>query len=47
MAIGVFFVKFDIEAHLALHDTDKPLGDTTIDLGYQQMKRLEGSNPIN
>ncbi len=47
MAIGVFIVKFNIEAHLALHDTDKPLGDTTIDLRYQQMKRLEGSNPMN
>lgn len=47
MAIGVFFVQFDIEAHIALHDTDKPLGDTTIDLRYQQKKSLEGSNPIN
>ena len=33
MAIGIVFVKSDIEAHIALHDTYKPLGDTTINPG--------------
>ena len=47
MAIGIVFVKSDIEAHIALRDTDKPLGDTTINLRYQQKKGLKGSNPIN
>ncbi|MEI2469147.1 hypothetical protein ACIQX3_11520 [Peribacillus frigoritolerans] len=38
------FVKSDIEALIALRDTDKPLDDTAKDLVYQQKERLEGSN---
>ena len=40
------FVQSDIEALIALRDTDKPLGDTANDLLYQQKERLEGSNEI-
>ncbi|MFJ5717442.1 hypothetical protein QNH39_02205 [Neobacillus novalis] len=38
------FVQSDIEALIALRDTDKPLDDTAKDLVYQQKERLEGSN---
>ncbi|MBO1515322.1 winged helix-turn-helix domain-containing protein [Metabacillus bambusae] len=38
------FVQSDIEALIALRDTDKPLDDTAKDLVYQQTERLEGSN---
>jgi DNA-binding transcriptional regulator YhcF (GntR family) len=38
------FVQSDIEALIALRDTDKPLDDTAKDLMYQQKERLEGSN---
>ncbi len=37
------FVQSDIEALIALRDTDKPLSDTAIDLVFQQKERLEGS----
>ncbi|MDQ0201762.1 hypothetical protein [Neobacillus ginsengisoli] len=37
------FVQSDIEALIALRDTDKPLDDTAKDLAYQQKERLEGS----
>ena len=38
------FVQSDIEALIALRDTDKPLDDTAKDLVDQQKERLEGSN---
>ena len=38
------FVQSDIEALIALRDTDKSLGDTAKDLVYQQKERLEESN---
>ncbi|MEY2195873.1 hypothetical protein AB7942_24530 [Neobacillus sp. BF23-41] len=38
------FVQSDIEALIALRDTDKPLDDTAKDLVYQQEERIEGSN---
>lgn len=38
------FVQSDIEALIALRDTDKPLDDTAKDLVYQQKERLEGTN---
>ena len=38
------FVQSDIEALIALRDTDKPLSDTAKDLVFQQKERLEGSN---
>jgi NADH dehydrogenase/NADH:ubiquinone oxidoreductase subunit G len=38
------FVQSDIEALIALRDTDKPLDDTAKDLVYQQKERLERSN---
>ncbi|MFC0468987.1 hypothetical protein ACFFHM_00015 [Halalkalibacter kiskunsagensis] len=38
------FVQSDIEALIALRDTDKPLDDTAKDLVHQQKERLEGSN---
>ncbi|OAS86946.1 hypothetical protein [Metabacillus litoralis] len=38
------FVQSDIQALIALRDTDKPLDDTAKDLVYQQKERLEGSN---
>jgi chromosome segregation ATPase len=38
------FVQSDIEALIALRDTDKPLDDTSKDLAYQQKERLESSN---
>ncbi|WP_062239900.1 hypothetical protein [Fictibacillus sp. FJAT-27399] len=38
------FVQSDIEALIALRDTDKPLDDTAKDLVYQQKERVEGSN---
>jgi DNA-binding transcriptional regulator YhcF (GntR family) len=37
------FVQTDIEALIALRDTDKPLDDTAKDLVHQQKERLEGS----
>jgi chromosome segregation ATPase len=40
------FVQSDIEALVALRDTDRPLDDTAKDLAYQQKERLEGSNDI-
>lgn len=36
------FVQSDIEALIALRDTDKPLDDTAKDLAYQQRQKLEG-----
>jgi hypothetical protein len=38
------FVQSDIEALIALRDTDKPLDDTAKDIVYKQKERLEGSN---
>ncbi|MBT2725606.1 hypothetical protein J7E63_01465 [Bacillus sp. ISL-75] len=38
------FVQSDIEALIALRDTDKPLDDMAKDLVYQQKERIEGSN---
>lgn len=38
------FVQSDIEALIALRDTDKPLDDTAKDLVHQQKERLEGTN---
>src|SRR3954470_4912227 len=38
------FVQSDIEALIALRDTDKPLSDTAKDLVDQQKERLEESN---
>jgi predicted nucleic acid-binding Zn-ribbon protein/biotin operon repressor len=38
------FVQSDIEALIALRDTDKPLDDTAKALVYEQRERLEGSN---
>ncbi|QNF27826.1 hypothetical protein [Metabacillus elymi] len=38
------FVQSDIQALIALRDTDKPLDNTAKDLVYQQKERLEGSN---
>jgi predicted nucleic acid-binding Zn-ribbon protein len=38
------FVQSDIEALIALRDTDKPLDDTAKDLVNQQKERFEGSN---
>ncbi|MFL6517630.1 MAG: hypothetical protein ACJ8GL_06105 [Bacillus sp. (in: firmicutes)] len=38
------FVQSDIEALIALRDTDKPLDDTAKDLVYQQKERLEEFN---
>lgn len=38
------FVESDIEALIALRDTDKPLDDTARDLVYQQKERSEGFN---
>jgi predicted transcriptional regulator len=38
------FVQSDIEALIALRDTDKPLDDTAKDLVYKQKEKLEGSN---
>jgi chromosome segregation ATPase len=38
------FVQSDIEALIALRDTDKPLDDTAKDLAYQQKERLAGFN---
>lgn len=38
------FVQSDIEALIALRDTDKPLDDTAKELADQQKDRLEGSN---
>ncbi|MBT2758097.1 hypothetical protein J7E71_19710 [Mesobacillus foraminis] len=38
------FVQSDIEALVALRDTDKPLDDTAKDLVRQQKERLEGTN---
>ncbi|WP_338471519.1 hypothetical protein R4Z10_01745 [Niallia sp. XMNu-256] len=38
------FVQSDIEALIALRDTDKPLSDTAIDLVFQQKERLEETN---
>ena len=38
------FVQSDIEALIALRDTDKPLSDTAKHLVDQQKERLEGSN---
>ncbi|MGE7767736.1 hypothetical protein [Peribacillus sp. NPDC096540] len=38
------FIHSDIEALIALHDTDKPLDDTAKDLVYQQKDRLEETN---
>ncbi|MGG3468789.1 hypothetical protein ABES02_15070 [Neobacillus pocheonensis] len=38
------FVQSDIEALVALRDTDKPLDDTAKDLVHQQLERLEESN---
>ncbi|WP_419954691.1 hypothetical protein ACN6MT_02500 [Neobacillus niacini] len=38
------FVQTDIEALIALRDTDKPLDSTAKDLAYQQKERLEGLN---
>ncbi|WP_066300967.1 hypothetical protein [Bacillus sp. FJAT-29937] len=38
------FVQSDIEALIALRDTDKPLDDTAKDLVNQQKERLEESN---
>jgi hypothetical protein len=38
------FVQSDIEALIALRDTDKPLDDTAKDLAYQQKERLKGLN---
>jgi hypothetical protein len=35
------FIQSDIEARIALSDTDKPLGDTAKDLVYKQKERLE------
>ncbi|UCZ52150.1 hypothetical protein LGQ02_15030 [Bacillus shivajii] len=37
------FVQTDIEALIALRDTEKPLDDTAKDLVYQQKARLAGS----
>lgn len=36
------FVQSDIEALIALRDTDKPLDDTAKDLAFQQKQKLEG-----
>jgi ATP-dependent Lon protease len=38
------FVRTDIEALIALRDTDKPLDDTAKELVNQQQERLEGHN---
>ena len=38
------FVQSDIEALIALRDTDKPLGDTAKDIVLQQKERLEDFN---
>jgi NADH dehydrogenase/NADH:ubiquinone oxidoreductase subunit G len=38
------FVQSDIEALIALRDTDKPLDDTARGLAYQQKETLERSN---
>ncbi|MFS0638815.1 hypothetical protein AB1K84_23265 [Mesobacillus foraminis] len=38
------FVQSDIEALVALRDTEKPLDDTAKDLVHQQKERLEGTN---
>jgi chromosome segregation ATPase len=38
------FVQSDMEALIALRDTDKPLDDTAKDLAYQQKERLKGLN---
>ncbi|WP_121610220.1 hypothetical protein [Mesobacillus foraminis] len=38
------FVLSDIEALVALRDTDKPLDDTAKDLVHQQKEKLEGTN---
>jgi hypothetical protein len=40
----LIFVQSDIEALVALCDTDKPLGNTVKDLVYQQKVRLDGTN---
>jgi uncharacterized phage infection (PIP) family protein YhgE len=41
------FVQSDIEALVALRDTEKPLSDTAKELVFQQKERLEGSNEKN
>ncbi|MDM5329366.1 hypothetical protein [Neobacillus sp. CF12] len=38
------FVQSDMEALIALRDTDKPLDDTAKDLAYQQKEKLKGLN---
>jgi chromosome segregation ATPase len=38
------FVQSDIEALIALRDTDKPLDETAKELAYQQKDRLKGLN---
>jgi hypothetical protein len=38
------FIQTDIEAHIALRDTDKSLKGTAKDLVYLQKDRLEGTN---
>jgi hypothetical protein len=38
------FIHSDIEALIALRDTDKPLDDTAKDLVYQQKDRLDETN---
>ncbi|MDM5214975.1 hypothetical protein QUF94_26955 [Peribacillus sp. NJ4] len=38
------FIQSDIEAHIALRDTDKSLKGTAKDLVYLQKDRLEGTN---
>jgi hypothetical protein len=38
------FVQSDIEALIALRDTDKPLDDTAKDIVFRQKERLEESN---
>ncbi|MGE1165202.1 hypothetical protein ABES08_21365 [Peribacillus simplex] len=38
------FIQSDIEAVIALRDTDKPLEDTAKDLVYLQKNRLEETN---
>jgi DNA-binding transcriptional regulator YhcF (GntR family) len=38
------FVQSDIEALIALRDTDKPLDDTAKEIVYQQQELLEGPN---
>ena len=38
------FIQFDIEAHIALRDTDKSLEGTAKELMYLQKDRLEGTD---